>query len=224
MPHHGENVLTYLDSYCERAGDGAFWAEPINAITNLAFLIAAILAAMAIYKTRSQLLKTLDIWVLAAILAFIAVGSFLWHTAASPNTLLLDVIPILIFMNLYLIALMARIFRLRWCYIVALWLFYLAVNQLASHFLPPDTLNGSVLYAPTYATLCLLTLAAKHFAPQAFKPLLLASGIFTLSLFFRTIDLMACGLLPLGTHFIWHSLNAVLLYQLLMVLIRPLQK
>ena len=26
--------------YCERAGD-AFWAEPLNALTNLAFLLAA---------------------------------------------------------------------------------------------------------------------------------------------------------------------------------------
>ena len=29
-----------IDNYCERIGDG-FWAEPLNAITNLAFILAA---------------------------------------------------------------------------------------------------------------------------------------------------------------------------------------
>ena len=32
-----------IDAYCERLGPG-FWAEPLNAWTNLAFLLAALLA------------------------------------------------------------------------------------------------------------------------------------------------------------------------------------
>ena len=32
-----------VDGYCERV-DAAFWSEPINAVTNAAFLIAAIWA------------------------------------------------------------------------------------------------------------------------------------------------------------------------------------
>lgn len=31
--------------YCERAQDPSFWAEPLNAVSNAAFLIAAFVAA-----------------------------------------------------------------------------------------------------------------------------------------------------------------------------------
>jgi hypothetical protein len=45
--------------------------------------------------------------------------------------------------------------------------------------------------------------------------ILLAAGIFLLSLTFRTIDKAACASFPLGTHFLWHLLNALVLYVLL---------
>jgi hypothetical protein len=32
---------------------------------------------------------------------------------------------------------------------------------------------------------------------------------------FRTIDNAVCDVVPIGTHFIWHCLNATLLYVLL---------
>ena len=39
-----------IDGYCERLGPG-FWAEPLNALTNLAFLIAALVMWR---RTRGQ--------------------------------------------------------------------------------------------------------------------------------------------------------------------------
>jgi hypothetical protein len=36
-----------------------------------------------------------------------------------------------------------------------------------------------------------------------------------MSLIFRSIDMAVCPELPLGTHFLWHLLNAVVLYLLL---------
>jgi hypothetical protein len=50
--------------------------------------------------------------------------------------------------------------------------------------------------------------------------LLAAGGIFTASLIFRTMDREVCQWAPLGTHFIWHVLNAWLLYLLTSALIR----
>jgi hypothetical protein len=38
---------------------------------------------------------------------------------------------------------------------------------------------------------------------------------FTLSLTWRTIDVAACETFPPGTHFLWHLLNAAVLYVLL---------
>jgi hypothetical protein len=43
----------------------------------------------------------------------------------------------------------------------------------------------------------------------------LAAVIFAISLTFRTVDIAICPQFPLGTHFIWHILNAVVLYVLL---------
>lgn len=43
----------------------------------------------------------------------------------------------------------------------------------------------------------------------------LAAGIFTLALFFRTIDLWECDRMSTGTHFIWHILIACTLYFLM---------
>jgi hypothetical protein len=43
----------------------------------------------------------------------------------------------------------------------------------------------------------------------------LAAVIFAGSLALRTADFAVCDAFPLGTHFIWHVLNAMVLYVLL---------
>jgi hypothetical protein len=45
--------------------------------------------------------------------------------------------------------------------------------------------------------------------------MLIAAAVFVTSLIFRVIDLDICGLLPVGTHFLWHILNAVVIYLVL---------
>lgn len=215
-----DSHLTYLNSYCERAGSAEFWAEPFNAITNVAFILAAYYSAKALAALGKPRRNTVDIWALVFLLAGIGIGSFLWHTAASPTTVLMDVIPILLFMNLYIIALLWRIFQLKWCHILLVWCCYFGASLLGEKLLPPDMLNGSVLYLPTYITLVLFTLAAWRFQPHAFPALFTATVIFTLSLVFRTVDIASCASLPIGTHFLWHCLNAVLLYRLMQLLIQ----
>ena len=41
--------------------------------------------------------------------------------------------------------------------------------------------------------------------------LVIGAALLTLSLTFRTLDAPLCAALPLGTHFLWHILNAVML-------------
>jgi hypothetical protein len=54
-------------------------------------------------------------------------------------------------------------------------------------------------------------------SPQAATSqwLWIAAGLFTASFFLRSIDIAVCRFFPLGTHFIWHCLNAAVLYVLL---------
>jgi hypothetical protein len=42
-----------------------------------------------------------------------------------------------------------------------------------------------------------------------------AAALFFVSLAFRTVDRAICGVFPLGAHFVWHLLNAVVLWLLL---------
>lgn len=49
--------------------------------------------------------------------------------------------------------------------------------------------------------------------------MLAAAGTFFVSLAFRTLDQWLCPCLPIGTHFLWHLLNGVLLYLTMKALI-----
>ena len=83
-----------VDGYCERV-DAAFWSEPINAVTNAAFLIAAI------WAWRRPDLPVMG-RVLTVILALIGIGSFLFHTFAQTWAGFADVLPILLFILVYI--------------------------------------------------------------------------------------------------------------------------
>lgn len=41
-----------------------------------------------------------------------------------------------------------------------------------------------------------------------------ATGVFVVSLGLRSVDMELCDAFPMGTHFMWHSLNGVFLYLL----------
>ncbi|MBI5311776.1 MAG: ceramidase domain-containing protein, partial [Methylocystis sp.] len=79
--------------YCERQSS-AFWAEPANALSNVAFVIAAV-SAFLLWRR----LGGADYPALALIIvtASVGVGSFIFHTVATRGAMLLDVVPIAIF-------------------------------------------------------------------------------------------------------------------------------
>ncbi len=52
------------------------------------------------------------------------------------------------------------------------------------------------------------------------RALLVAAAVFAVSLLFRSIDLAVCGFWDIGTHFLWHTLNGLLLFLLMRAAIR----
>ncbi len=214
-----ETTLTYLDAYCERAGDAGLFAEPLNAVTNLFFILAAFYCIKALPPLkRAPLREVGDLWLLALTLAAIGVGSGLWHTYATHATVLADVIPITLFINVYLLSAMRRILGLSWLRTGFCFAAYWILTLWAQNALDPDTLNGTVMYGPTYITLILLSIAVKIKDNTLGEEFFFALGVFTLSLIFRTVDTWLCPILPIGTHFLWHTLNAFVLYRLLRAL------
>ena len=75
------------------------------------------------------------------------------------------------------------------------------------------------MYLPTVLVLIILGLALRRHRPAVGRPLFIAVGVFLMSFTARTLDAPLCAYMPIGTHFLWHILNAVLLYLLARVAI-----
>ena len=229
-----------LYHYCERASDPSFWAEPINALTNVAFLIAAALAARSYFRLPSQERGMVEV-LLIVLVATMGVGSFLFHTFATRWATLADTLPIGVFMIAYLAYALRRYLGASWlvtgvCLGGFVWTLVIAESTTcAASFLPitnatrGSCLNGTIGYVPALIALLLFTVlfgAKRHPVWPYFAA---ASLIFALSMTFRTFDFELCDVAQLagrhvGTHFMWHILNALLLYVLLMGAIRHGQR
>ncbi len=205
-----------IDSYCERLGPG-FWAEPVNAATNAAFLLAAAHAFLLWRRWRPRDWPAL--W-LIAVTAVVGIGSFLFHTFANRWSLLADVLPIALFIYSYFLLAMYRYLRLGAAAATAATLafavFNLSFPRVWFSLFPGMGLNGSVGYLPALAALVAVGIACRiRRAAQPGRALLWGAGAFALSLGFRSIDNAVCPALPLGTHALWHVLNALVLWILM---------
>lgn len=208
-----------LPAYCERSVEG-LWAEPLNAMTNAAFMAAAWMAWRTWRRQPGASWRAQpDIGALIVLVAVIGIGSLLWHTVAAPWAYLLDAGPIVVFIHAFLISFLWRIAGLSWPGILDAVILYQLLTLATVSSLPAGALNESVGYLPVL--LFLLAMAAwLHLKGHAlWRRLLLCSGLFALSLGFRIADLYLCDALPLGTHFLWHMVNGLLLYLLLQGLI-----
>lgn len=214
-----DTTLSYLDGYCERAGLPGLMAEPVDVISNLGFILAAWFALKAFRKQGWTLKDGWDLALLTLLLFGIGIGSGLWHGFAERWAMLWDVIPILLFINLYLLSFFLRVLRLKRPMVIGCWLLFQAANLASEALLPRGLLNGSIMYVPTWGTLALIVLYLKYKHHPATRNVAITLGIFTLSLLFRTVDMAICPIVPLGTHFLWHILNSVVLYRLLRLLI-----
>lgn len=198
------NWTAAIDAYCERT-DPSYWAEPINAITNAAFLIAAMIMWRRCKGMRAG-------QALALILAAIGIGSFLFHTHATAWAAAADTTPILLFTLLY-IYLANRDF----------WVLKPRVAALATAaYIPYSVALGTV-----FSTLPFFTISSVYWPlpvlifayawllrarnSETAKGLAVGATLLTLSVVARSVDETLCHLLPIGTHFLWHCLNALML-------------
>ncbi|MFM8750943.1 ceramidase domain-containing protein [Rhabdaerophilum sp.] len=210
---------SFLAAYCERSGDPSFWAEPLNAITNAGFLLAALLGLRLLRGGRDVLLACLSGLAFA-----IGVGSFLFHTIPNRITVMLDVLPIQGFILLYLGLALRRYLTLPlWAALLGPVLFFLGSSALVSAF-GSRALGGGIGYVPALAALfgvALLAWLKSDAASRLAAAHLAGAGVlFAISLTLRTLDRPLCGMVPLGLHFLWHLLNATVLAVLLLSLAR----
>lgn len=222
--------------YCERGQDAGFWAEPINAVSNGAFIIAAIVAAAMLARTRPAREAAWE-WLLVAVLFAIGVGSFLFHTYATRWAAVADVAPIGVFMFAYLGYALRRFLALPWLAVAAGLALFAYAMQLADGIECRVTLvsvveaargpclNGTAAYTPAFGAMLLIGLVLAMKRHPAARYLLGAAGVFLVSMLFRTVDFEVCALTrfagrAIGTHFMWHILNATTLFLLALAAIR----
>lgn len=202
-------LLAAIDLYCERTGPG-FWSEPLNALSNLAFIAAGLWGVRAVRRGRTgAFAEVLAWWVVA-----IGVGSGLFHTFANGITAWADVIPIAGFTFAYTLFNLRRFLGLCWTNSLAVFvLFYLIAGALT--WLVPDSLraatNGTLGYLPAFLALVFFGAVELAVGNPAGRYNLAAAAIFVVSAVFRSIDAQLCASVPLGTHFLWHLLNALML-------------
>jgi hypothetical protein len=195
-----------MDAYCERVGMGLF-AEPLNAFSNVSFLLAA-LAAWVLARRTGTL--SAGVRALIAIGASVGIGSILWHTYPTMPTLVLDSVPILIFIMWYIWLYARNVVGMRPLFAAASAAAFLLATLLAFPF--AGVLHGAFVYTPgLVVTLVLGVFHARERRVARFT-LLAAAGVYLAALFFRTIDNEVCTVLPIGTHFLWHLLIGLVTY------------
>jgi hypothetical protein len=221
MAEQQQTTLSYIDGYCERNSKPDVMAEPLNLITNLAFVIGAIMIFKLLVRYKLIILKNWDIILLTITLAVIGFGSAAFHSYPDGTTLLLDVLPIAVFIHLYLISFSARVVGLKPIFAIIVLIAFIGLGIFFENNFSRDTLNGTIMYVPTYLSLIIMVLVL-CFVKQSplYIHLINTAVIWTFSLAFRTIDMQLCSYTnQIGTHFMWHLLNAIVLYRLLALLI-----
>ena len=206
--------------YCERLS-AAFWAEPLNAISNGAFILAAILGLLLWRRAGG---RDRAAALLIGLVFAIGIGSFLFHTMPTRWTLLADVIPIQLFAFCCFGLALRRFLGLSpAASLVGTALFVVAAFGLSAALGPllPAGMRGSAGYGAFALGLfgVALALFLRGMAHEAAKLLLLAGLVFAVSLTLRSLDSVACRIVPFGLHWAWHLLNAIVLALLLRALI-----
>ncbi|MFL4472051.1 ceramidase domain-containing protein [Tateyamaria armeniaca] len=205
-----------IDGYCERMDPG-YWAEPVNALTNAAFVLAALIMwrrSHGVPMARG----------LCVVLGLIGVGSYLFHTHAQVWAAILDVTPILGYILIYIFAVNRDVWGMPvWVALLgtALFIPYAALTVPLWQGLP--VLGVSAGYMPVPMLIAIYAVLLWRRYPKTARGLLIGVGILLVSLTARSVDETLCADLPLGTHFIWHVLNAVMLGWMIEVYVRHIR-
>lgn len=207
-------LSTYIDIYCERVAPGLF-NEPLNLISNLAFLISA----AAVWKMTGDRRPPM-VTALITTLAMIGIGSGLFHSFATAWASIADVLPIALFVLLYVFAATRDFLRLcaigAWGAVILTlpwtWLVGMGVAKVLPLYASSSVYVAILLLIALYALIALVAGERK-----VAGGLLIGSFLLGVSITFRAYDIPVCDALPIGVHYMWHLLNAIVLGWMIMV-------
>ena len=222
------NWLTPVDLYCERTS-AAFWAEPVNALTNLAVVVPV---AWAVAAARARGERDVLVWALIWLAGLMGAGSFLFHTFATRWAEVVDIVPIWLFVVLYIYVAWARMLArgrghkrvfatLAVLGVAGATLAQAEAGAAAEAASAAVTLwRGTGQYLPAALAFGALAYGLWRRRHPAWPWVLAALVSFAVALASRALDQHLCAVFPTGTHFMWHIGNGLMLAFLLQMLIR----
>jgi hypothetical protein len=215
--------LSHFYGVCERTHAGLL-AEPLNLFSNLAFIYVAV-KIYRFYHRHEDIGKRWiwDLHALTFLTFIIGVNSIIFHAYPTPITELMDTIPIVMFIMLFFASVLFRIGRVNWFQGVVCLVAFVGFSHMLVHQFP-RALNDSIGYLSSMIALVMIAVYLYLRARPASAHFMLAALVGITSLFCRAIDRVLCDAVPMGTHFLWHLLNATLLYILLRQIVRNVNR
>ncbi|WP_086843769.1 hypothetical protein [Amycolatopsis kentuckyensis] len=197
-------MTDYVDGYCERVGPG-LWGEPLNSLGNLAFLVAAVLVWRLADGERTGR-------VLAGLIGLVFGASTVFHLLPTRWAAVADSVAVLGFVLVYAVLFAREHWSRRHAWVAAPAFVALTVVT---------ALLGGGLYLSALIGLAAFAALLAFKRDAYWTHFAVAGAIFALSLSLRTLDRDVCAYVPVGTHFLWHLLNGLVLYLVSRALIRP---
>jgi len=195
--------------YCERTAIG-FFNEPLNVLSNSVFFIAAWFLWKNYEKTHKK--HDEERMTLILLITLIGVGSSIFHMDPNKITLYGDIIPIALFVAFSLYICFRRLVGLSIRETLLVVVLFGIVNALTSYVPQPYRFNESIGYFPCLIALAAIALRLRQKHHEAAGNFFKLTGLFAVSLLFRSIDLRLCPTISVGTHFLWHICNGLTVY------------
>lgn len=190
-----------VDAYCERLTPG-FGGEPFNMLTGLAFLVVGVFALRRAPAREDRLA--------AAALGLVGIASAVQHGFALGVTVWADLAANLLYLALLGALMLRRLAGAGFAAALVGGVIGVALTQVIG--------DSAVLYqvlgraTDTFFLLMLVLLATalalRRRNPATAGRIALAGAVLAAGLPFRFLDAGLCAVWPLGTHGIWHLVNA----------------
>ncbi len=197
-----------IPTYCERVGKSGVFAEPVNVISNISFLISAYLIFRYLKRNHS---KDVSLYLLAIFTAFIGLGSTIFHIFATPISLLPDSIPIYLTMIIFLWTFLKNTLGnqkiatiITVCFVGLQTFLYLSGFR--------NVGNVTIRHIVNIVGIPLLILLAHKKYFKSINYLYATLVIYIIAMVLRATEPLICPAFPMGTHFTWHILLAAIPY------------
>ncbi len=181
-----------------------FWGEPLNSVSNIAFIIASILVYVKYKNIR-------DIMFFSILIFLIGLSSFLFHTLPNTYTRILDIFSIISYLIFYLYYLNSKILKIHFFKTFLIIFTCISFSILSSIYLKFYYIGDSSFYLPIILLLMGYYFIFKIKKIKSAKLYLIGTIVFIFSLTFRVLDNKYCPLTYIGTHSLWHVLNSVVI-------------